>query len=36
MTYKVTTSLYTFEIPCNGLTKGFPEMGKRLAECDIT
>ena len=36
MTYEVTTSLYTFEIPCNGLTKGFPEMGKRLAECDIT
>ena len=28
-------TLYTFEIPCNGLTKGFPEIGKRLTECDI-
>ena len=26
---------YTFEMPCNGLTKGFPEIGKRLTECDI-
>ena len=35
MTYEATTTLCTFEIPYNGLTKGFPEMGKRLTECDI-
>ena len=28
--------LYSSEMPCNGLTKGFPEIGKRLTECDIT
>ena len=35
MAYEATTTLHIFEIPCNDLTKGFPEIGKRLAECDI-